>query len=121
MITGDVSVFLGRNDSGLLITGDVSDFFGRDGDGLIITGDVVFGSDLLIRNEEIVVWVFFIIEDDSVLLKLFKLNDNFDKSWLGGIADEFDEDKRGSSGIWIGNDFRVGIISVFTRNIGLDE
>jgi hypothetical protein len=55
LITGDVSVFLGRNDSGLLITGDVSDFFGRDGDGLIITGDVVFGSDLLIRNEEIVV------------------------------------------------------------------
>lgn len=59
----------------------------------------------------------------------FRLNDNFDKSRLGVITvdafggesklERFDDDKRGRSDIWIGNDFRIGITSVFTRNLGL--
>lgn len=60
----------------------------------------------------------------------FRLNDNFDKSRLGVITvggfggdesklERFDDDKRGRSDIWIGNDFRTGITSVLTRNLGL--
>ena len=63
-----------------------------------------------------------------ICILTLRLNDNFDKSRLGVITvcalgggdnERFDDDKRGRSDIWIGNDFRTGITSVFIRNFGL--